>query len=421
MPPSRPTQNPNLVFNNPWGNYSYEEKTPLRLNLKKFDGKNVGDEFMIFMEQFMALCGEKNIRPKKKLCYLMAFLEGPALQTVKQAIGRSLWDDSYQKALKALQDRFGGEERMKRNYLNDLRSFAPMTKFTADGLWKLHYLISDIREWMIDENPTQIHDQGSFVVQNIKEILPEKELGFYLDEIEHYGQQDCLDTLHVYIHRKAKAAQNTEESRRKSGLQQRSFISENKEHDSEPESAWSGDEIGSALRNADKAFATEQKSSSYRPKTFQTIKESLGNKIPTSSEDSTKKLTCPHCNEPHVLWKCDSFRILDIQSRYNIVRNKRLCYHCLSAGHGAKKCTFNKDRKCGIQGCDRYHNRLLHKPKEVSFVSIEEFVEEMDYGWEESEPTEPQQGVACNTTENELLRIRCLNYLRRVSCFFCFF
>ena len=117
MPPSRPTQNPNLAFNNPWENYSYEEKTPLRLNLKKFDGKNVGDEFMIFMEQFMALCGEKNIRPKKKLCYLMAFLEGPALQTVKQAIGRSLRDDSYQKALKALQDRFGGEERMKRNYL----------------------------------------------------------------------------------------------------------------------------------------------------------------------------------------------------------------------------------------------------------------------------------------------------------------
>jgi hypothetical protein len=145
--------------------------------------------------------------PRQKLCFLFAYLDGQAHQMARQAMGRKMRDDSFSKVLKALDERYGGEERMKRNYLNDLRTFAPLTKFTADGLWKLHFLISDIREWMIGENRSQIYDAGSFVVLCIKEVLPENELAFYLDEIERLNKKDCLETLHLYIERKAKSAQ----------------------------------------------------------------------------------------------------------------------------------------------------------------------------------------------------------------------
>ena len=120
------------------------------------------------------------------------------------------------------------------------------------------------------------------------------------------------------------------------------------------------------------------------PKINQTTRDSFGNSFPKTDQNQ-KPAGCPHCNGPHALWKCDDFKMQPIQQRYIIVKNKNLCFHCLARGHGSKVCTFNKDKKCGIDGCTFYHNRLLHRPKDVTLVSIEEFVREVDGGWEQQD------------------------------------
>ena len=391
-PPEPPRRPPDPDPDDFWssgvrqGYRPYFERTPLKLTLKPFDGKNVGGEYTIFREQFMTLCGERHMPPRQKLCFLFAYLDGQALQMAKQAMGRKLRDESFSKVIKALDERYGGEERMKRNYLNDLRTFAPLTKFTADGLWKLHFLISDIRDWMIGENPSQIYDAGSFVVLCIKEVLPETELACYLDEIERLNKKDCLETLYLYIERKAKSAQALEESRRRQAHPQKAFVtteSDEREHgrtqdsDSDHENT-----ISQGEWKVQETLVTQLKKSTP----FQTTKDSIAsaNSMP-HQESVSKKNGCPHCDGPHALWKCDEFKILDIKVRYNIVKNKKLCFHCLSSGHGAKNCTFNKDKKCGIEGCNKYHNRLLHRPKDVSLVTIEDYVKDVDGGWEEQD------------------------------------
>jgi len=394
-----------------WRFKPYEEKTPLKLQLKKFDGKNVGDEYIIFREQFMTLCGGRQMETKQKVCYLLAYLEGQALLTAKQAMGRCVTNDSFKKVMNALEARYGGEERMKRNYLNDLRAFAPINKVTSDELWKLHFLISDIREWMIAENRSQIFDRGSFVVQNIKEVLPAKELGQYLDEIEQGGRTDCLETLHNFVFRRARAAQNLEESRRKASLVQRTYLEEITEQAEGSEE----EELDQILTSgeqkiSEEVLASEQKFSSPGQKPNQTTRESLGNTLP--KVDQNQKLPgCPHCNGPHALWKCDNFKMLPIQERYLIVKNKNLCYHCLARGHGSKDCTFNKDKKCSIDGCTFYHNRLLHRPKNVTLVSIEEFVREVDGGWEQPESIVDHSFVVDDPAPQEIPAIEIGNYV----------
>ena len=395
-----------------WRFRPYEEKTPLKLQLKKFDGKNVGDEYIIFREQFMTLCGGRQMEAKQKVCYLFAYLEGQALLTAKQAMGRCVTNDSFKKVMNALEARYGGEERMKRNYLNDLRAFAPINKVTSDELWKLHFLISDIREWMIAENRSQIYDRGSFVVQNIKEVLPPKELGLYLDEIEQGERRDCLETLHNFVLRRARAAQNLEESRRKTSLIQRTYLEEitEKAEDLDNESEELDTILVSGEQKAEEVLSSEQrKFPSNGPKTNQTTRDSLGNSL-QKTDQTQKPAGCPHCNGPHALWKCDDFKMQPIQQRYIIVKNKNLCYHCLARGHGSKVCTFNKDKKCGIDGCTFYHNRLLHRPKNVTLVSIEEFVREMDGGWEQ-ESTVDRTFVVSEPIPEETLTTDIGNYV----------
>ena len=391
-PPGRPpdpSYDPNpgdpwsIRTNSPWR--PFVDRTPLKLTLKVFNGKNIGDEYVIFREQFMTLCGDRQMPQKQKLCFLLAYLEGQALQTAKQAMGRSLRDDSFLKVMKTLDERFGGEERMKRNYLNDLRTFAPLTKFTADGLWKLYYLLSAIREWMIGENESQIYDKGSFVVLNIKEILPETELGFYLDEIEQLNKSDCLETLYNYIHRKAKAAQAMEESRRRPTLSQNTLLTLSPIQEVSDEKKGSDTDFDLTLATGEKKM--QESLTTFEKKPFQTTRDSLQNPSIPTADILPKKNGCPHCDGPHALWKCEDFKMQEMTTRYMIVKNKNLCFHCLSRGHRAKDCTFNKDKKCGIDNCTYYHNRLLHKPKNVALIWIEEYVRDVDSGWEKQETT----------------------------------
>ena len=48
--------------------------------------------------------------------------------------------------------------------------------------------------------------------------------------------------------------------------------------------------------------------------------------------------------------------------RYAAVRKQRLCYGCLGKGHVIKDCKVNA---CGIKGCIKKHNRLLHSENQL--------------------------------------------------------
>ena len=332
-------------------------------------------------------------------------------------MGRSLRDDSFLKVLKTLDERYGGEERMKRNYLNDLRTFAPLTRFTADGLWKLHYLLSAIREWMIGENESQIYDKGSFVVLNIKEVLPETELGFYLDEIERLHQLDCLETLYNYIHRKAKAAQAMEESRRRTTLSQSTLHTLTSIDEANEDMKDSDTEYDQSLATGEEKL--QESLTTVEKKPYQTTRDSLQNPSVPTVENLPKKNGCPHCDGPHALWKCEDFKMQEIKTRYMIVKNKNLCFHCLSRGHRDKDCTFNKDKKCGIENCTYYHNRLLHKPKNVALVWVEDYVKDIDSGWEKPqticEPPPPSRREVLHTVDQTLVTTDSGNYVSVIT------
>ena len=53
---------------------------------------------------------------------------------------------------------------------------------------------------------------------------------------------------------------------------------------------------------------------------------------------------------------------MNVTDRYAAVRKERLCYGCLGKGHAIKDC---KVHPCGINGCTKKHNRMLHSENQL--------------------------------------------------------
>lgn len=71
--------------------------------------------------------------------------------------------------------------------------------------------------------------------------------------------------------------------------------------------------------------------------------------------DATK---CVFCSGSHSIDRCNEFLRLSVTDRWAEARTRALCYACLCTGHIAPNC--DRKRKCGLEGCDRWHNRKLH-------------------------------------------------------------
>ena len=74
------------------------------------------------------------------------------------------------------------------------------------------------------------------------------------------------------------------------------------------------------------------------------------------------QFTLPPCvmgdGKNHKLHSCPKFKELSVQERLAKVKEHGLCYRCFGR-HWANKCRFNK--QCGVNGCTRLHNELLHR------------------------------------------------------------
>ena len=64
----------------------------------------------------------------------------------------------------------------------------------------------------------------------------------------------------------------------------------------------------------------------------------------------------------HKIWNCPIFKRMIVTDRYAAARKEHLCYGCLGKGHAIKDC---KVHPCGIKGCTKKHNRLLHSENQI--------------------------------------------------------
>jgi Pao retrotransposon peptidase/Protein of unknown function (DUF1759)/Family of unknown function (DUF5641)/Integrase zinc binding domain len=68
---------------------------------------------------------------------------------------------------------------------------------------------------------------------------------------------------------------------------------------------------------------------------------------------------CPTCSKPgHTTQGCISFTNESVKRRWEIVKEKRMCFGCLNLGHRFGDCRSKKT--CAVGGCKLQHHKLLH-------------------------------------------------------------
>jgi hypothetical protein len=78
--------------------------------------------------------------------------------------------------------------------------------------------------------------------------------------------------------------------------------------------------------------------------------------------NSSSSLKCNFCGECHIIHNCSRFADLNVMSRNNFVKSKKLCDNCLSAKHSVKQC----QSKSRCRQCNGHHNTLLHRDTTAS-------------------------------------------------------
>ena len=76
----------------------------------------------------------------------------------------------------------------------------------------------------------------------------------------------------------------------------------------------------------------------------------------------TQNNNCPLADGTHKIWICLILKNMNVTDRYAAVRKELLWYGCLGKGHAIKDC---KVHPCGINGCTKKHNRLLHSENQM--------------------------------------------------------
>ena len=92
-----------------------------------------------------------------------------------------------------------------------------------------------------------------------------------------------------------------------------------------------------------------------------------------SPHPKTTKFSCIMCDgQEHKLFSCPRFKALSVEERLNEVQRHKLCFNCFSPKHWFSNCSNKK--QCGVNGCTRSHNALLHNLRNVSSVESSDAV-----------------------------------------------
>ncbi|XP_058456734.1 uncharacterized protein LOC131434106 [Malaya genurostris] len=95
------------------------------------------------------------------------------------------------------------------------------------------------------------------------------------------------------------------------------------------------------------------------------VKQVLKNQKPVRNVQEAKGKTstlltvtdkCPQCSNNHELWRCDTFKNVNLSDKYNTLRRIGACFNCLQKGHRLSNCTS----KHTCKKCRKPHHTILH-------------------------------------------------------------
>ncbi|XP_052771184.1 uncharacterized protein LOC128210870 [Mya arenaria] len=286
-----------------------------RVSIPVFNGDK--KKYQAWFAAFSACIHNAPATKEYKLLQLRQYISGSALKAVED-LGHSA--AAYDAALELLERKFGGERRQVARYLEELEKFTPMKEENVRSIEKLADLVDLTVVNLTDAKRLEDLKDGALYIR-IKKKLPENMLTRYHRYIHVNSEEESVIALRKWL------------------LQEAEF------HTRAAETVYGMAYGHSAERQCAERHGAEKQYGKQRPQHRSFV--------------TRNKETCVFCNsDGHVIWKCSRFKSLPVNRRWEIAKEARLCFRCLGDDHHGGECKW--DRRCGINGCPKNHNRLLH-------------------------------------------------------------
>ncbi|XP_045539877.1 uncharacterized protein LOC106715742 [Papilio machaon] len=69
-------------------------------------------------------------------------------------------------------------------------------------------------------------------------------------------------------------------------------------------------------------------------------------------------IVCPSCEQQHSLTECPKYKELAVEQRWELVKEKKICFRCIRSKHRRIVC---RAKACGVNACRRPHHSSLHE------------------------------------------------------------
>ena len=289
-----------------------------KLKLSSFDGNPL--ELPEWSNMFKTTVYHRDIPDSEKMSYLKTLLTGKVKSNIT---GMGYSGEFYAQAWELLGRKFGRPYLIVDAQLNILRKQQPIRMHDSTAIINYSITISNL-VYVLKQYNYEGDLRSSSTLQVAIEKLPPnlKEKWFFFGDECNEDRPD-LTLLEKWLARMAFVHQGMPSNK-----------SERKEDD---------------RPNANKEKRLLKSSNNSASSNANETKQMQNNKSPLA--DGT-----------HKIWNCQIFKSMNVTDRYAAVRKERICYGCLGKGHAIKDC---KVYPCGINGCTKKNNRLLHSENQI--------------------------------------------------------
>lgn len=299
-----------------------------KTEMMTFDGDPI--KYWTFIKAFENSIGKHRIDEHAKLARLLQYCKGRAYKVIEPCAVMEA--GGYARAKNLLHERFGDKFAISASWMNRVTSGFKITNDT-------------------------LQDFGD-------ELLSFRETLQALDCLSEVNQQMLLkiaERLPVYLqHRWRQQASKLRERGNRPGVDQLvDFVRTAAKEVSDPVFgdlgiSKTGSKQADQTKNWNKQSGQQQPKKGFHGATAGTSSAA----DERSKNEHGKQCVVCHSSDCKSLFKCQAFKSLMPEKRFEIAKTNNLCFNCLKSGHSATKC--RAESTCKAEGCKLKHSAFLH-------------------------------------------------------------
>ena len=307
-------------------------KLPRAPNPDVFSGHP--ESYPMWKASFNTLIGKHDIGHDEKMFYLKQYTSGEARSAI-ESLFLCPSKESYDAALKILEDRFGNTSLVSAAFRNKLDSWPKISERDGKGLQKFSDYLNQICVVKESYKSLKILDD-EFENKKILKKLPTWLVQKWIEKVVNSKEFPTFDQFSAFISDRAKVENHALWD---------SQLPASHSSKSQTQHAVKGNPTESGHNHAHVLQAS-------RP-----AGDTLTKVTPTDHRSKSKSRSCPVCSAVgHKAADCCVFINKSLADRKSIIREKKMCFGCLNPGHRSSECRSR--HTCLI--CNKRHPTTLH-------------------------------------------------------------